>query len=48
MGKPPSSDFELWWEYVTVFRSLMGATGLSARDLDRALWQYSKEHQGQG
>lgn len=38
-------NFDLWWDYVETFRELMVETGLSARDLDRALWQYSKENQ---
>lgn len=36
--------FELWWEYVKFCRTLSDECGLSMRDLDRALWQYSKEH----
>ena len=38
-------NFELWWEYTQVCRRLAKSTGLSMRELDRALWQYSKENQ---
>jgi hypothetical protein len=38
-------NFELWWEYTQVCRGLAKSTGLSMRELDRALWQYSKENQ---
>jgi len=45
MEKPPNYDFDFWRAYVDFFRGLKEESGLSARDLDRALWQYSKEHQ---
>jgi hypothetical protein len=38
-------NFELWWGYTQACRRLAGETGLSMRELDRALWQYSKENQ---
>jgi len=38
-------NFDLWWEYIRVCRGLAKSTGLSMRELDRALWQYSKENQ---
>ena len=38
-------NFELWREYTRVCRGLAKSTGLSMRELDRALWQYSKEEQ---
>jgi len=38
-------NFDLWWEYTKVCRTLAALTGLSMRELDRALWQYSKENQ---
>lgn len=38
-------NFDLWWEYTKVCRALATQTGLSMRELDRALWQYSKENQ---
>ena len=38
-------NFELWWEYTQVCRGLAKSADLSMRELDRALWQYSKENQ---
>jgi hypothetical protein len=38
-------SLELWHEYVRVCRSLADECGVSMRDLDRALWQFSKENQ---
>lgn len=38
-------DFALWWEYTLYCRNLAAKAGVSMRELDRALWQYSKEHQ---
>lgn len=35
--------FEFWWGYVEFCRTVSDECGLSMRDLDRALWQYSKE-----
>ena len=37
--------FDLWWGYTQVCRGLAKSTGLSMRQLDRALWQYSKDNQ---
>jgi hypothetical protein len=37
--------FEFWQAYVAACRRLADVHGLSMRELDRALWQYSKEHQ---
>lgn len=37
--------FDAWWEYTRYCRKLAEATGLSMRELDRALWQYSKGNQ---
>ena len=34
---------DLWWKYVRYTRKLAERSGLDMRDLDRALWQYSKE-----
>ena len=42
---PRPYGFELWWEYVRLTRNLARGQGVSMRTLDRALWQYSKEHQ---
>jgi hypothetical protein len=38
-------NFELWWAYTLVCRGLAQETGLSMREVDRSLWQYSKEKQ---
>ncbi len=43
--KPPSYTFPFWWEYVQTCRKLAEESGVSMRELDRALWQYSKENQ---
>ncbi len=42
----PSYSFELWWQYVEHCRALARRQDVDMRTLDRALWQYSKEHQG--
>lgn len=42
----PHYTFELWWDYVDKCRRLAGDQGVDMRTVDRALWQYSKEHQG--
>ena len=41
----PPYDFEFWWEYTRYCRQLAEKTNLSMREIDRALWQYSKIHQ---
>ncbi len=45
LEKPPAYTFPFWWEYVQTCRRLAEESGVSMRDLDRALWQYSKEKQ---
>lgn len=40
-----SYDFDLWWHYVTACRNIAEEASVSVRELDRALWQYSKENQ---
>jgi len=42
--EPSSYSFGFWWVYVRACRELAQATGLPMRTVDRALWQYSKEH----
>lgn len=42
---PASYGFGFWWGYVTACREVAASSGASMRRLDRALWQYSKEHQ---
>ena len=44
-NRPQFYTFDYWWEYVQVCRELAGKCAVSMRDLDRALWQYSKENQ---
>jgi hypothetical protein len=42
---PPAYTFEFWWAYATFTRQMADSSGESMRTVDRALWQYSKEHQ---
>jgi hypothetical protein len=43
---PPSQyGFDFWWLYTLECRRLAQEAPCAKRDLDRALWQYSKEHQ---
>jgi hypothetical protein len=37
--------FEFWWEYVQACRALAAECGVSMRELDRALWEYSSRNQ---
>lgn len=37
-----------WREYVAAWRAALTATGVDKRTLDRALWQWSKEHPDPG
>jgi len=46
IDKPPIDyDFNFWWEYTQFCRHLASEAGVTMRNLDRALWQYSKENQ---
>ena len=45
---PADYDFELWQAYVASTREIAKASGVSMRELDRALWAYSKWHQPAG
>lgn len=45
--KMPHVTMSLWLEYAHFCRSLADRLELSMRDLDRGLWQYSKETQPQ-
>ena len=47
-GVPSTYTFEFWWQYVTTCRDLSGRLSLPMRDLDRALWQYSRNAGGPG
>lgn len=42
---PSRYTFAFWQEYYAFCRIIAGRNGHSMRTLDRALWQYSKEHQ---
>jgi hypothetical protein len=43
--RPPAYRFPFWLTYLTYARELSRRTGHGMRTIDRALWQYSKEHQ---
>jgi len=45
ISHPPTYTFEFWWAYASFTRQLAASSGESMRTVDRALWQYSKEHQ---
>ena len=45
MPVPSQYTFRFWWEYVEYCRTLATREHLDMRQLDRALWQYSKENQ---
>jgi hypothetical protein len=42
---PSEYSMELWTPYTAYCRKIANRAGVSMRDLDRALWQFSKEHQ---
>lgn len=44
--KPPSDSVEFWLADLKFARRLAGSVKTKVRDLDKALWQYSREHQG--
>jgi hypothetical protein len=37
--------FDFWWDYVRACRALAAECGVSMRDLDRALWEYSNQNE---
>jgi len=45
VSEPARYTFAFWNEYCGVVHALVRRTGLSIRDVDRGLWQYSKERQ---
>jgi hypothetical protein len=47
IDQPGRYDFDLWWQYTEFCRKLADETHLSMREVDRALWKYSKENQRQ-
>ena len=46
LDKPPFYTPEYWCAYTALCRSLSAEHGLTIRELDMALWQYSRTHQG--
>lgn len=42
---PKVYSLDIWLAYTHACRDLADAAGVSMRDLDRALWQYSKENE---
>ena len=44
--QPTTYTPQFWVEYTQLCRSLPRKHGLTVRQFDRALWQYSHEHQG--
>ena len=47
MDVPDPYRFGVWWEYVEYCRMVATRSHLTMRQLDQALWQYSKENQKQ-
>jgi hypothetical protein len=45
VSHPPRYSFELWEAYVAFTRAAARRLRVSMRELDRGLWQYSKERQ---
>lgn len=46
VDSPPTAyTFDFWWEYVLFCRRMAEKAGVTMRELDRALWKYSKENQ---
>ena len=45
MDVPKQYTFGFWWKYVEYCRKLATRAHLEIRQLDQALWQYSKENQ---
>lgn len=45
IDQPPPYTFGFWWEYTEFCRALAATHSLTMRELDMALWQYSKENQ---
>ncbi|PTT89158.1 hypothetical protein DBR42_08370 [Pelomonas sp. HMWF004] len=47
LKQPSVYSAEYWIEYTELCRTLAATHGLSVRELDMALWQYSREHQSE-
>jgi len=45
VSPPPRYGFEMWEAYVAFTRAISRRLRVTMRDLDRALWQFSKERQ---
>jgi hypothetical protein len=45
MDQPSAYSPEYWCDYISLCRSLAAKHGLTVRELDMALWQFSREHQ---
>ena len=45
INQPPVYTFEFWWAYTEFCRALAKSNSLTMRELDKALWQYSKSNQ---
>lgn len=45
---PSYVDFRFWWAYVRCCRKLAATTGVTLRELDKALWAYSEPNQPPG
>lgn len=45
IDKPPRYTFDFWWEYTEFCRALAVTHSLTMRELDMALWEYSKKNQ---
>jgi hypothetical protein len=43
--RPMSYSFDFWWSFVKTMRKESARLGISIRDLDKALWTFSKENQ---
>ena len=43
--KPSIYSFSFWEEYTEICRTMAKELSMSVRELDMALWQYSKKHQ---
>lgn len=43
--QPRIYTFDYWMKYTNFIRNLAKGTGITIREIDKALWQYSKENQ---
>ena len=47
IDKPPDYKYDFWINYTNFCRNISKEQNISMRNLDKALWQYSKENQQQ-